>query len=74
MNASRRGALKVVASCASNGKGCEGVLVVLPCLGGGCAWKARNAPEDGLDAIVVVQGSKANKFNRCSYAIRLIAL
>ncbi len=33
VSAGRRGVLKVVASCASNGRCREGVL------GGGCAWK-----------------------------------
>jgi len=39
VSAGRRGVLKVVASCASSGRSREGVLEVLPWLGGGCAWK-----------------------------------
>lgn len=73
MSGSRRGALKEAASCASNGRCREGVWVV-PCLGDGCAWKARNAPEASLDVIVVFRGSKAGEMNRCSYATWMIPL
>ncbi len=51
--ASRRGALRGVASCVSSGECSEGVLVLLPCFGGECAWKSWNAPDDAMGATVV---------------------
>ncbi len=36
--------------------------------------EAGNAPEDGMDVTVVLWLSKVGRSNRCSYAIRMIAL